>query len=193
MMKQFASKQMLEDNILLHFCPRILYGMRKRRLRPRNPEQKEHKLWARVLRAVAAYFRQKMHFISPKGIVYILYEFAQQGIFPGAAFVGSTFGSKELVNHGEPQLHICYETTISYGFVCVVFEHIKNHAAFLAGGSSRPRGEDLFRATRRIRRHLSSLSNRALVLLAVLLARSLEHCSCHRLNYVLFIFFRGPN
>eukprot|EP00434_Breviolum_minutum_P033590 symbB.v1.2.029726.t1/scaffold3288.1/size59728/2 len=106
----------------------ILYGMRKRRLRPRNPEQKEHKLWARVLRAVAAYFRQKMHFISPKGIVYILYEFAQHGIFPGAASVGSTFGSKEI-------------------------------------------GEDLFRATRRIRRHLSSLSNRALVLLAVLLAR----------------------
>lgn len=74
--------------------------MRKRRLRPRNPEQKEHKLWARVLRAVAAYFRQKMHFISPKGIVYILYEFAQHGIFPGAASVGSTFGSKEI---GEPR------------------------------------------------------------------------------------------
>lgn len=63
---------------------RILYGMRKRRLKPRNPEQKEHKLWARVLRAVAAYFRQKMHFISPKGIVYILYEFGKHGIFPGS-------------------------------------------------------------------------------------------------------------
>ena len=36
-------------------------------------------------------------------------------------------------------------------------------------------GEELFRATRRIRRHLSSLSNRTLVLLAVLLARSLAH------------------
>jgi hypothetical protein len=58
--------------------------MRKRRLKPRNPEQKEHKLWARVLRAVAAYFRQKMHFISPKGIVYILYEFGKHGIFPGS-------------------------------------------------------------------------------------------------------------
>ena len=45
----------------------ILYAMRKRRLRPRNPEQPEHRLWARVLRAVAAYFRQKMHFISPNG------------------------------------------------------------------------------------------------------------------------------
>ena len=45
----------------------ILYAMRKRRLRPRNPEQREHRLWARVLRAVAAYFRQKMHFISPNG------------------------------------------------------------------------------------------------------------------------------
>lgn len=94
--------------------------MRKRRLRPRNPEQKEHKLWARVLRAVAAYFRQKMHFISPKGIVHILYEFAQHGIFPGAA---------SRVNHN----YTYYETTIvSDGFVCVVFEHVKNHPAFLA-------------------------------------------------------------
>ncbi|CAK8995389.1 unnamed protein product [Durusdinium trenchii] len=93
----------------------ILYGMRKRRLRPCNFEKKEHQLWAQVLRIVAAFFRQKLHFISPKGIVCILYEFAHHGIFPG--------------------------------------------------------GFTLFRATRRIRRNLDTLNQRALLWLAVLLAR----------------------
>ncbi|CAK9073938.1 Mannosyl-oligosaccharide glucosidase GCS1 (Alpha-glucosidase 1) (Glucosidase 1) (Protein KNOPF) (Protein MUNCHKIN), partial [Durusdinium trenchii] len=92
----------------------ILYGMRKRRLRPCNFEKKEHQLWAQVLRIVAAFFRQKLHFISPKGIVCILYEFAHHGIFPGFT---------------------------------------------------------LFRATRRIRRNLDTLNQRALLWLAVLLAR----------------------
>ena len=50
-------------------------------------------------------------------------------------------------------------------------------------------GEELFRATRRIRRHLSSLSNRTLVLLAVLLARSLAPMShdvtwCHMMSHL---------
>ena len=82
-----------QDEALKHICTllRILYGMRKRRLRPCNFEKKEHQLWAQVLRIVAAFFRQKLHFISPKGIVCILYEFAHHGIFPGVPLEFSTY------------------------------------------------------------------------------------------------------
>ena len=46
--------------------------------------------------------------------------------------------ARKLVNHGEPQLHICYETTIvSDGVVCLVFERVKNHPAFLADPTKR--------------------------------------------------------
>ena len=46
--------------------------------------------------------------------------------------------ARKLVNHGEPQLHICYETTIvSDGVVCVVFEHVKDDPAFLADPTKR--------------------------------------------------------
>ena len=164
---------------------RILYGMRKRRLKPRNPEQKEHKLWARVLRAVAAYFRQKMHFISPKGIVYILYEFGKHGIFPGSNHWCDSHRSLSWKRH-------CMKTYIwnsifvnlvdiiillnivKLYFIYIYIYHL--YISYLVW--TRP-GEELFRATRRIRRHLSSLSNRTLVLLAVLLARSL---GCHRMS-----------
>ena len=92
----------------------ILYAMRKRRLRPVNPERKDHQMWGKVMKAIAGFFRQKLHFISPRGVVCILYEFAKHGVFPG---------------------------------------------------------EVLFRATRRIRKHIGALNNRALIWLAVLLAR----------------------
>ena len=92
----------------------ILYAMRKRRLKPHFEDDIKHRLWAQVTRAVAAYFNQKLHFISPQGIVFILYEFAKQGLYPG---------------------------------------------------------ESIFRAGRRVRRHIGSLSNKALVCLAVVLAR----------------------
>ncbi|CAE7937826.1 unnamed protein product, partial [Symbiodinium necroappetens] len=92
----------------------ILYAMRKRRLKPFVEEKKEHQMWAKVTMNVAAYFSQKMHFMSPQGIVFILYEFAKQGLYPGAS---------------------------------------------------------IFRAGRRVRKHVASLSNKALVCLAVLLAK----------------------
>ncbi|CAE7254566.1 unnamed protein product [Symbiodinium sp. CCMP2592] len=92
----------------------IMYAMRKRRLKPFDEEKKEHQMWAKVTMNVAAYFRQKLHFMSPQGIVFILYEFAKQGLYPGPS---------------------------------------------------------IFRAGRRVRKHVASLNNKALVCLAVLLAR----------------------
>ena len=61
----------------------ILYAMRKRRLKPYREDLKAHQMWAKVTLNVAAYFRQKCHFISPQGIVFILYEFAMHGLYPG--------------------------------------------------------------------------------------------------------------
>ena len=57
--------------------------MRKRRLKAFNQDLPEHQMWAKVTINIAAYFRQKLHFISPQGIVFILYEFAKLGLYPG--------------------------------------------------------------------------------------------------------------
>jgi len=92
----------------------ILYAMRRRRLRPDDEKKAYHRLYGRVLQKIAANFRNKFHFFSPQGIVFILYEFSRHEVYPGRV---------------------------------------------------------VYRAARRIRRHLPTLSDRALVALAVLLAR----------------------
>ncbi|CAE7195575.1 unnamed protein product [Symbiodinium pilosum] len=92
----------------------ILYAMRKRRLKAFNQDLPEHQMWAKVTINIAAYFRQKLHFISPQGIVFILYEFAKLGLYPGRC---------------------------------------------------------IFQAGRRVRKHVGLLNNKALVCLAVTLAR----------------------
>mmetsp|Transcript_39436 Transcript_39436/g.122981 ORF Transcript_39436/g.122981 Transcript_39436/m.122981 type:complete len:639 (-) Transcript_39436:26-1942(-) len=92
----------------------ILNAMRKRRLKAVDESKTYHRLYGRVLRVIAAHFRDKFHFFSPQGIVFILYEFSRHEVYPGRV---------------------------------------------------------VFRAARRIRRHLPTLSDRALVALAVLLAR----------------------
>ncbi|CAK0902232.1 unnamed protein product, partial [Prorocentrum cordatum] len=92
----------------------ILGAMRRRGLRARSEESPQDRLWAKVTLCIAAYFRQKLHFISPRGIVFIMYEFARLGVYPGR---------------------------------CV------------------------FRAAKRVRQHLPSLNDRALVALAVVLAK----------------------
>lgn len=61
----------------------ILGCMRRRHYSPFDEEKSLHRLWARVLRCVAAYFHQKVHFISPRGIVFILYEFGRLDLYPG--------------------------------------------------------------------------------------------------------------
>eukprot|EP00927_Polykrikos_kofoidii_P044194 TRINITY_DN38229_c0_g1_i1.p1 TRINITY_DN38229_c0_g1~~TRINITY_DN38229_c0_g1_i1.p1 ORF type:complete len:680 (+),score=91.88 TRINITY_DN38229_c0_g1_i1:25-2040(+) len=61
----------------------VLYAMRKRRLKPFREENLQHQLWAKVLKNIAAVFRQKLHLTSPRGIVFILYEFSRHQVYPG--------------------------------------------------------------------------------------------------------------
>jgi len=64
----------------------ILYVMRVRKLKPIKEDDHHHRIWAKILRKVALYFEQKLHFFSPKGCVIILTEFARMEIFPRKAF-----------------------------------------------------------------------------------------------------------
>eukprot|EP00401_Gymnodinium_catenatum_P063927 CAMPEP_0117539382 /NCGR_PEP_ID=MMETSP0784-20121206/42956_1 /TAXON_ID=39447 /ORGANISM="" /LENGTH=641 /DNA_ID=CAMNT_0005336007 /DNA_START=10 /DNA_END=1935 /DNA_ORIENTATION=- len=61
----------------------ILYAMRKRRLKPVDETYHVHRLWAKVLKCIAAWFTVKINSISPRGAVFIMYEFARHEIYPG--------------------------------------------------------------------------------------------------------------
>lgn len=61
----------------------ILGAMRRRRLMPKDEDRPAHRLWGKILSSISTFFGQKMHFISPRGIVCILHEFSRQGFYPG--------------------------------------------------------------------------------------------------------------
>lgn len=91
----------------------LLGAMRHRRLKPTDPDNHYHVLWAKTLKAILAFFEQKLHYFSPTGIVIILYQFSRHDVFPGRCLFRAINRVNTYLDDLKPQTLVTLADTLA--------------------------------------------------------------------------------